>query len=625
MTSYPLPVFAQASQDNALSNLCGLALPSSGPGRATFNSNPNLTHPFPADASSSSATPSAPSMDSSAGSLSLSADSFPGSPSLPLGQNGPVAGNDATPTVLTASHAPAEDSDVGGINSSVKIALALLAQSQAPPTARSRASQKKPYQRKTRAKASAQITPMMDSLKMTPTPPPPHGPVGPMTGVHAGSVHAPLNPYAQMQHPQAAQQPGPSMNYGQPNHVPYAAMHGNPGYHQYPRMPPQQQLPPSALYERAMIAQYVAAQQQQQQQQNGNHHQRQALPTQYGPGMPSQSQTPPFGGYVLNPQQQFRSEPIQFQTLPFGYAPNVQQQQMAYAQEQQISHPQEQQPLPAMRYQSSVPAREQAYAQSQQTPYPELQQPLPAMQYQPAREQAAQPRAAQHKPLLLPLPADGIPDPDHRPQLPASASAALQHGGVYAFGLTVGPENMPLVHSSGARYRPRLLTGAELASVRRAEGESFWGNELYDYFTLQPWVLRITEEVPGSGRGQHKPLLLPLPADGIPDPNNRPLLPDDAVVRLCALQHGGVYAHGLTAGPENMPLVRDSGARYRSRLLTGAGLANVRRAEGESFWGNELYDYVTLQPWVLRITEEIPGSGLGATDAEPWTLQTTNI
>jgi hypothetical protein len=62
-----------------------------------------------------------------------------------------------------------------------------------------------------------------------------------------------------------------------------------------------------------------------------------------------------------------------------------------------------------------------------------------------------------------------------------------------------GPSNTRMAHFSYARFGFELLTGSKLAERRLSEGPAFFGNELYDPYTLRDWVMRIMVRLPDGG------------------------------------------------------------------------------------------------------------------------------
>ncbi|KAJ7256476.1 hypothetical protein B0H12DRAFT_1070680 [Mycena haematopus] len=83
--------------------------------------------------------------------------------------------------------------------------------------------------------------------------------------------------------------------------------------------------------------------------------------------------------------------------------------------------------------------------------------------------------------------------------LPAFDSSSVQpaRGGIgIVYSELVGPGNIPIGYHPGSHYPVQLLTGARLAYVRMVEGPNFYGNELYDPYTQQQWVLRIVPSFP---------------------------------------------------------------------------------------------------------------------------------
>ncbi|KAK7038092.1 hypothetical protein R3P38DRAFT_536517 [Favolaschia claudopus] len=93
--------------------------------------------------------------------------------------------------------------------------------------------------------------------------------------------------------------------------------------------------------------------------------------------------------------------------------------------------------------------------------------------------------------LLLPIPASGIPQ--SMPLLPNTLAALNNVSGRVAVlgGLAITPMNSGLSHPENYIHFVRLITDDELAALRATEGVAFYGNEYFDAYTLQQWVVRV--------------------------------------------------------------------------------------------------------------------------------------
>ncbi|KAJ7137793.1 hypothetical protein C8R44DRAFT_975776 [Mycena epipterygia] len=100
------------------------------------------------------------------------------------------------------------------------------------------------------------------------------------------------------------------------------------------------------------------------------------------------------------------------------------------------------------------------------------------------------PQSAMFPPALYQVPPTGIPDATLDVVAP-DRSVVAPDGTICLRDLVFGEQNVPVSHNPHARYQIRLLTGPKLAWLRRFEGPRFFGNELYNPSTLQPYVLRV--------------------------------------------------------------------------------------------------------------------------------------
>ncbi|KAJ7481188.1 hypothetical protein B0H11DRAFT_1235670 [Mycena galericulata] len=117
------------------------------------------------------------------------------------------------------------------------------------------------------------------------------------------------------------------------------------------------------------------------------------------------------------------------------------------------------------------PAPQQTAVQVQAVHYPGQPKALPQFLFQ--RPSPGQPNM--HPPVAEHAISSGL------------GNVVLQPGGH----LVYGPDNLPIEHIPTACYSIALLEGARLEQARQMEGRAFFGNEMYDPTTGEPWVIRI--------------------------------------------------------------------------------------------------------------------------------------